>query len=163
MGYMYKQTEPQLWTVGFIDGDNVFTPESDHGSATEAAARLRYLNGATIHEPQTRLGHALRAGMMWAEDHPAPPRGRVIIHADEAYVHVVMYENRGSIAITGVFVRTVGVDTLPGFTHWCDSETASYVQQFLMDNDLWEPEQWQEWYRSEHFGPSYIQRRQAPR
>jgi len=157
-GYWYKQTEPHLWTVG-QDFSGEWQPESDHGSKEEAAARVRYLNGGTVREMQTTMGHGLRAGMMWAEDFVTPPRGRVIIHADERFVHMVLYEIPGNLTITGLFVRTVGVDTLPGFTNWCDAEMASHVQQYLMNNDLWEPEQWGEWYRREQFGPSYLERR----
>lgn len=43
--YVYKQTEPRLWTVGFYDPSGKFVPESDHGDAEEAAARCHYLNG----------------------------------------------------------------------------------------------------------------------
>ena len=44
--YTYKQTEPTLWTVGHHDERGGFHPESDHGSADEAANRVRWLNGA---------------------------------------------------------------------------------------------------------------------
>ena len=48
--YVYWQSEPGLWTVGYIapGGGGVNRdrhPESDHGSPAEAAARIRYLNG----------------------------------------------------------------------------------------------------------------------
>ena len=45
--WIYKRTEPELWTVGYQDSGG-FEPESDHGSPEEAAARVRYLNGGTI-------------------------------------------------------------------------------------------------------------------
>lgn len=44
--YRYKQTEEELWTVG-CDVDGHFHPESDHGSAAEAAAHTAHLNGAS--------------------------------------------------------------------------------------------------------------------
>lgn len=47
MTWMYKQTEPTLWAVGPYDGDGRWEPESDHGSAGEAAARVHWLNGGT--------------------------------------------------------------------------------------------------------------------
>ena len=43
--YVYKQTEPQLWTVGFYDSGGNWHPESDHDNTEEAAKRVHYLNG----------------------------------------------------------------------------------------------------------------------
>lgn len=43
--YVYKQTEPALWTVGYYDPAGNWIPESDHGNTNDAAARVRYLNG----------------------------------------------------------------------------------------------------------------------
>jgi hypothetical protein len=43
--WVYRQTEPALWTVGFYRPDGGWEAESDHGSADEAAARVHYLNG----------------------------------------------------------------------------------------------------------------------
>ena len=43
--WVYKRTEPGLWTVGFYDPSGKWVPESDHGSPGEAAARVAYLNG----------------------------------------------------------------------------------------------------------------------
>lgn len=43
--YVYIQSEPQLWTVGFYDPDGNWQPESDHPNRDEAAARVAYLNG----------------------------------------------------------------------------------------------------------------------
>lgn len=45
MGYVYKRTEPELWTVGFYKPDGSWEPESDHGSTDEAASRVHWLNG----------------------------------------------------------------------------------------------------------------------
>jgi hypothetical protein len=43
--YVYLETEPGVFTVGFY-GPGAFVGESDHVSADEAIARMRYLNGA---------------------------------------------------------------------------------------------------------------------
>jgi hypothetical protein len=47
MSYVYKKTEPKLWTVGFYSPDGKFQPESDYSSSDEAAKRVHYLNGGT--------------------------------------------------------------------------------------------------------------------
>ena len=44
-GYVYKQSEPQLWTVGFYEPSGKWVPESDHNTPEKAADRCRYLNG----------------------------------------------------------------------------------------------------------------------
>ncbi|MBU1080882.1 MAG: hypothetical protein KKB59_10390 [Spirochaetes bacterium] len=43
--YVYIQSEPSLWTVGFYKPDGKFEPESDHETAEAAAERVAYLNG----------------------------------------------------------------------------------------------------------------------
>jgi len=43
--WVYIKSEPNLWTVGFYDPKGEWQPESDHGSTSEAAARVHYLNG----------------------------------------------------------------------------------------------------------------------
>lgn len=43
--YVYKRTEPGLWTVGYYDPKGKWEPESDHGSTEEAAKRTAWLNG----------------------------------------------------------------------------------------------------------------------
>lgn len=35
-GYVYIQSEPGLWTVGFYDPSGKWNPESDHSSADES-------------------------------------------------------------------------------------------------------------------------------
>lgn len=45
-GYVYKQSEEELWTVGFYDPSGKWHPESDHGSPGDAAARVAWLNGS---------------------------------------------------------------------------------------------------------------------
>jgi len=44
--YVYKQSEPGLWTVGFYDPNGKWIPESDHESPELAASRVAYLNGS---------------------------------------------------------------------------------------------------------------------
>lgn len=46
MSWVYKQTETELWTVGFYEPDGTWQPETDHGSPEAAAARCAWLNGA---------------------------------------------------------------------------------------------------------------------
>lgn len=43
--YVYKQTEPGLWTVGFYEPSGEWIAESDWSSAEEAAQRVIRLNG----------------------------------------------------------------------------------------------------------------------
>lgn len=50
--YVYIQTEPGLWTVGFFDPDGKWHTDSDHGDRESAARRVAYLNGATMPDEQ---------------------------------------------------------------------------------------------------------------
>jgi len=43
--YVYIQSEPGLWTVGFYKPDGTWEPESDHASREAAAERVHWLNG----------------------------------------------------------------------------------------------------------------------
>jgi len=43
--YVYRRTEPGLWTVGFYTPSGVWCSESDHDTKEAAAARVHYLNG----------------------------------------------------------------------------------------------------------------------
>ena len=43
--YVYIQSEPFLWTVGFYDPDGKWNPESDHPNKEKAAKRTAWLNG----------------------------------------------------------------------------------------------------------------------
>lgn len=45
MTWVYKRSEPGLWTVGFYDPAGKWHPDSDHGTREEAAQRVHYLNG----------------------------------------------------------------------------------------------------------------------
>jgi hypothetical protein len=52
MSYVYKKTEPELWTVGHYEGSE-WIPESDRKSPESAAERVRGLNGGNSHCAQT--------------------------------------------------------------------------------------------------------------
>jgi len=43
--YVYIQSEPGLWTVGFYRPDGRWESESDHDTQEAAAERVHYLNG----------------------------------------------------------------------------------------------------------------------
>ena len=43
--YVYIQSEPGLWTVGFYDPSGKWHAESDHESQEAAGNRVHYLNG----------------------------------------------------------------------------------------------------------------------
>jgi hypothetical protein len=43
--YVYINSEPGLWTVGFYAPNGEWHPDSDHGDREEAAKRVHYLNG----------------------------------------------------------------------------------------------------------------------
>lgn len=43
--YVYIESEPTLWTVGFYSPDGKWNPESDFPCRTRAAERVHYLNG----------------------------------------------------------------------------------------------------------------------
>lgn len=43
--YVYKQTEPSLWTVGYYDPTGKWMPESDHATEGQASGRVIQLNG----------------------------------------------------------------------------------------------------------------------
>lgn len=46
--YVYIQSEPGLWTVGFYDPQGKFVPESDHNNTDSAATRVHWLNGGEV-------------------------------------------------------------------------------------------------------------------
>lgn len=46
--YVYIQSEPGLWTVGFFDPQGNWHTDSDHDVKEEAAKRVAWLNGANI-------------------------------------------------------------------------------------------------------------------
>ena len=43
--WVYRKSEPNLWTVGYYAPDGKWVPESDHDTADSAAERVHYLNG----------------------------------------------------------------------------------------------------------------------
>lgn len=43
--YVYIESEPGLWTVGFYDPSGKWQPESDHNDIDSARERVNYLNG----------------------------------------------------------------------------------------------------------------------
>lgn len=45
MTWIYWESEPGLWTVGYYKPDGQREPESDHETAGAAAAQVHYLNG----------------------------------------------------------------------------------------------------------------------
>ena len=45
--YVYRRTEPQLWTTGYYEPDGTWQPDEDFSSSEEAAERVHYLNGGT--------------------------------------------------------------------------------------------------------------------
>jgi hypothetical protein len=46
--YVYIQSEPGLWTVGFYSPNGEWVPESDHNDKDAAAYRVAYLNGSKV-------------------------------------------------------------------------------------------------------------------
>jgi hypothetical protein len=45
--WVYRRTEPSLWTVGFYSPDGEWHSDSDHGDREPAAMRVHYLNGGS--------------------------------------------------------------------------------------------------------------------
>ncbi|MFO0898982.1 MAG: hypothetical protein U0836_16280 [Pirellulales bacterium] len=50
--YVYIDSEPGLYTVGFYDPAGKWQPESDHADREAAARRVAWLNGNNDQEPQ---------------------------------------------------------------------------------------------------------------
>lgn len=48
MSWVFKRTEPGLWTSGYYDPDGRFEPQADHESPGEAADHVAYLNGSSV-------------------------------------------------------------------------------------------------------------------
>lgn len=48
--WVYLQSEPRLWTVGFYDPKGEWHPDSDYEFREQAAARVRWLNGGLLVE-----------------------------------------------------------------------------------------------------------------
>lgn len=43
--WVYVQSEPNLWTVGFYDPSGKWHADSDHATQEDAARRVAFLNG----------------------------------------------------------------------------------------------------------------------
>lgn len=43
--WVYLESDPGLYTVGYYAPDGEWMPESDHSSSEDAAKRVHYLNG----------------------------------------------------------------------------------------------------------------------
>lgn len=69
--YVYKRTEPQLWTVGFYAPDGEWHSEGDYGDREEAADRVAYLNGA--HSSLLERIERLEQRVAELEDHEVSP------------------------------------------------------------------------------------------
>lgn len=46
--WVYIESEPGLWTVGFYKPDGTFEPESDHQIKEDAGIRVNFLNGGAV-------------------------------------------------------------------------------------------------------------------
>jgi hypothetical protein len=51
--YVYLESEPGLYTVGFYSPDGHWHPESDYDERGKAAARVNYLNGGNTDEKRS--------------------------------------------------------------------------------------------------------------
>jgi hypothetical protein len=59
--WVYVQSEPHLYTVGFYDPSGQWHAESDHADKQEAANRVAWLNGSDRGLPQS-IQEALNSG-----------------------------------------------------------------------------------------------------
>lgn len=59
--YVYINSEPGLWTVGFYSPDGKWHSDSDHNDRNEAAERVAWLNGSRPTMPQS-VQEALNSG-----------------------------------------------------------------------------------------------------
>lgn len=80
MSYVYKRSEPGLYTVGFYDPDGKWEPESDHDNAIEAAKRVAWLNGESSDDRLRIVAVAVRIDDLLLSM-PAPRRHHAIVHA----------------------------------------------------------------------------------
>lgn len=55
--YVYIESEPSLFTVGFYDPNGNFHSDSDHGNRAEAAERVGFLNGTNSQKLARRIDH----------------------------------------------------------------------------------------------------------
>lgn len=59
--YVYVNSEPGLWTVGFYDPKEKWHAESDHSDSNKAAERCAWLNGSRSSVPRS-IQEALNEG-----------------------------------------------------------------------------------------------------
>ncbi|MGL4177515.1 MAG: hypothetical protein ACRCSN_15725 [Dermatophilaceae bacterium] len=52
--WMYLDTDPGVWTVGFYTPTGQWITDSDHDTPDAAADRCHYLNGRPQHRPRQR-------------------------------------------------------------------------------------------------------------
>lgn len=57
--YVYIQSEPKLWTVGFYDPNGTWHADTDWDDKEDAAKRVNYLNGGA---------NSHSKGITWQED-----------------------------------------------------------------------------------------------
>ena len=71
--YVYIQTEPKLWTVGFYGPDGEWHNDSDYGYSDreEAAERVAYLNG--VHSSLVERIERLEQRVEELENHEVSP------------------------------------------------------------------------------------------
>jgi len=48
--YVYLNSEPGLWTTGFFDPDGKWHFDKDFYKKEDAAKRVAWLNGSSVHE-----------------------------------------------------------------------------------------------------------------
>ena len=72
MMYVYIQSEPNLWTVGFYTPEGEWNPESDHSEKEEAAKRVAFLNGSNTQDnPNTGENEFTPVPNMLKESEPS--------------------------------------------------------------------------------------------
>jgi hypothetical protein len=69
--YIYINSEPQLWTVGFYRPDGTWEPESDHISSESAAGRVIALNGGGFTQRLIDLEKGLESALEELAEHRA--------------------------------------------------------------------------------------------
>lgn len=69
--YVYIQSEPSLYTVGFYKPDGKWEPDSDHSTRVSATERVHYLNGGvgyhSVFEEMSANIEKHRAFLEWLE------------------------------------------------------------------------------------------------
>ena len=51
MMWVYRRTEPNVWTVGFYDPSGQWWTDSDHDTRDAARRRVHFLNGGNVSDP----------------------------------------------------------------------------------------------------------------